>query len=72
MTKNDSWFHAMTQKSHRRFVLSLASLIIIFEIPRTGRGRDIPPQAKYPTILPQPDDLPRRSEIDELVNSMIR
>jgi hypothetical protein len=29
-------------------MLSLAGVISNFEIPRTGRGRDIFPQAKYP------------------------
>jgi hypothetical protein len=45
-------------------MLSPAGVISIFEVPRTGRGRDTSPQAKYSTILPYPNDLPWGSEID--------
>lgn len=50
-------------------MLSSAGVISVFEIPRTGRGREITPQAEYSTILPYPNDLPWRSAIDELIDS---
>lgn len=50
-------------------MLSLAGVISVFEIPRTGRGCEISPQAEYSTILPYPNDLPWRSEMDEFIDS---
>lgn len=60
----------MIQISHTRFILSFAGLIGVSEIPRTGRGRAISPQARYSTILPYPNDLPWGSEIDEFIDSL--